>query len=201
MKSKKNWELVESNPPLFRKELLKPKDKEVVMQSMNTFVIFFFIGYAGFGFFFLFLFTYSMLTLVVFNKLGGVGLPVKTIFAVYNPSLVSQFNLTKEKLEYRSGNDKSAFFHKSWKNIQDTDGTSVFFFFFFSFFLSSFFSFFLLLLNQVKHSPINSQACFASGRSITSSSRWKSFRGMRTKLWVFCQSFTALASQWPGRYA
>lgn len=90
MKSKKNWEQVESNPPLFRKELIKPKDKEVVMQ--------------------------------IFNKLGGEGLPVKQIFAVYNPSLVSQFNLTKEKLEYRSGNDKSAFFHKNWKNIQDTDG-------------------------------------------------------------------------------
>lgn len=34
MKSKKNWEQVDSNPPLFRKELVKTKDKDFVMDSM-----------------------------------------------------------------------------------------------------------------------------------------------------------------------
>jgi hypothetical protein len=35
-KTKKNWDQVESNPPLFRKELTKPKDRDIVMEGMSS---------------------------------------------------------------------------------------------------------------------------------------------------------------------
>jgi len=82
-----DWEQIEQEPPVYRKEMTSVGDKTFVLN--------------------------------LFSQLDGDQIGVKNIFAVFNPSLVTQLALTKEKFDSRAEHDSALFFAEKWKLQED----------------------------------------------------------------------------------
>jgi len=82
------WEILEHDPPLYRKLLTSPEDREHVEG--------------------------------LFRQLDGYKFRISSIYAVYNPSLVTAMALTREKFENRVLHDAALFYAEKWKQEQTT---------------------------------------------------------------------------------